>query len=76
MPYAEAGAWDGSRQIWLCHPDDESLPDCYSEWSWSQAHPGHDGRFLADQLIPNAPPVHIPIPGKRLHRTGIKLPPI
>lgn len=26
----EGGFYLGDRQVWLCHPDDESLPDCYS----------------------------------------------
>jgi hypothetical protein len=27
-----ASAWVGDKQVWLCHPDETDLPDCYSQW--------------------------------------------
>lgn len=29
MPWMEAAVWLDDEMVWVCHPDDEDLPDCY-----------------------------------------------
>lgn len=31
MTRMEGGAYIGGKRVWFCHPDDPTLPDCYSQ---------------------------------------------
>lgn len=60
---------------WLFAPDGNGQSR-YADWATEVSSRGpDDGRTLADQLDLNAPPVHIPEPGKRLHRLRTRLDP-
>ena len=44
-------AYEGDKQIWLCHPDEPDRQDCYHLWTVYGRRPGDDMRVLGPAIM-------------------------